>query len=183
MRLNELSFPKTKREAVTQLEKFGWAVIGEGCYGTVLSHPKHDYVLKLFFTTDEAYTKFIELSMENSQNPHFPKFYRGLVKITEEYRAIRMEKLKPYTGTKICEKIDDMLYKVVQFLCDHPTQNTKERLLEIFGKYKTSNVTIELIEAIVIIGLFIYENELENDVYDGNIMWRGKTLVITDPVI
>jgi len=85
-----------------EFEKSGGRHIGSGSYGSVLTHPKWPYVVKMF-PKDDPYLKFARYAYKN---PHksFPKFYGAPKKIIPQYTRSRgmgevylsrIEKLNP----------------------------------------------------------------------------------------
>jgi hypothetical protein len=185
MRLNELNIPKTINGAIWHLEKFGWKVIGSGGYASVLGHKDRNYVLKLFVADDNAYISFVKLALKNQDNPHFPKFHHGLINVAPGYKAIRMEKLKPYNGDVLRDKMDELIYKICDYFDLHPKKLHKDAIDKLIKKFSADQpkvITPELMKAIILISRIIVKKSFDNDLNTGNIMWRDRTIVITDPM-
>lgn len=89
MRIDELSLPSSITKAKIILRKAGYKVLGIGSFGTVLKNPKSNYVLKLFKSKDTAYLAFINM-VKNNPNRHFPKIIGNIIKVTDQYSAVRL---------------------------------------------------------------------------------------------
>lgn len=86
------------------LSAHGWKLLGYGEYGAAAEHPNKSYVLKIFEANNE-YAKFVEFAQEHQDNPHFPKFSRG-VRIVPgtKFSYVRMERLHPIDLPTIRDK-------------------------------------------------------------------------------
>ncbi len=154
----------------------GFTAMGSGSFGTVWEHPKLQYVLKVFRTTDVAYLGWVNVCIQNKNNPHFPKFISTKAfPITPEVSAIRMEKLTPTKG----QLMDDIIYFIKLTLFSETRRMSKEET-NLFNKYCNANP--QLMDAIQILKEFSYKSGFKFDIHPGNFMLRGNTLVITDPV-
>lgn len=128
--------------------------LGSGKYGSVFSHPKYPYVLKIFMK-DSAYLRWIKFAMDNKNNPYVPKIRGKVVKITPMIYAIRLEKLTPGSFTGPFADAYRKWQKDKNYKSDD--KNIQE-VLDYFGKNK---------------------NLL--DLHGENIMMRGNQLVVIDP--
>lgn len=72
--------------------KEGFKKLGSGKYSTVFSHPKFNYIVKVFMK-DAAFLKWYKFCMTNPDNKYVPKFRGKIVKITDNFFALRMERL------------------------------------------------------------------------------------------
>jgi len=95
--VQEITRPDTQEEASAYLKDRGYVELGSGYYATVVGKPETPHVLKLFDRTDKGYLEFVALAM-SVNNPHFPQFRGKPMRITKDYYAIRMERLKPFAG-------------------------------------------------------------------------------------
>lgn len=93
MRLVEFTRPKSISHAMEILQGAGYKPLGMGSFGAVYQKPGASYVLKLFDSADVGYQQYIALAQKNP-NPHFPKFFGKMIKVTEDYYAVRMERLE-----------------------------------------------------------------------------------------
>jgi hypothetical protein len=179
MRLNELSLPRETEELDELLHSRGWEKLGEGNYASVYSKPGITYALKVF-ERDSAYLAFLKL-IASHPNPHFPKII-GRLRVTEKYRAVRMEKLRPQQSVAV----DGYHVKVSALLSAyliakrHRLNDIQERNLELATSYLTDKPTL-------VAALDLISDELLGkfhlDLNEANIMMRADgTPVITDPI-
>jgi hypothetical protein len=107
---NKTSHPKTTENILNQiiqikdenvsniiykLRENGWSKIGEGSFGTVLTHPNEDYVLKIF--KDSCYDMFLRFLERHQNNPHIVKVHRILIQPnynSEDVGIVAIEKLE-----------------------------------------------------------------------------------------
>lgn len=170
--LSELTRP-TPLEAEQKLFAAGYEKIGKGSWGDVYSKPNDPYVLKLFHPGDRAYGRFLQMAMQHQDNPHFPKFKGTLIKVTDEYSAIRMEKLEPMRDRKITSALADY----IEHLADEEYYYSKTVVWPLRYKNPKLKEACELIAGLISAG----GAGLDLD-GTGNIMQRGNTLVFIDPI-
>ena len=197
--INELSLPASIGDASRKLRNAGWREAGQGVFGTVFLNPNKPYVLKLF-KVDHAYQRFLKLIRSQPDNPHFPKL-RGLpMKVNDEYSAVRMEKLEKHQGhekerhQEAKADLDAYLSyssDLRQRIRDLRDAKDPARQEHIHNKIREINKKLEpiikerpeLVKSIDDIYHKVIKPTGANfDLHGGNIMWRGKTMVITDPV-
>lgn len=168
--LGEMSRPNPK-EAEEKLLAAGYEKIGSGTWGEVFSKPNDPLALKLFHPEDEAYTDFIKLAMQNQNNPHFPKFHGKMMKVTDDYNAIRMEKLTPNKSKALAELLEDYL-----LVLDGSSEYVnRAKLWPLLLKNPKLKEACKLIAQNLL-------NIHYLDLQPQNIMMRGNTVVFTDPV-
>jgi len=181
----ELSRPEYHRpysgmdniSAQDKLLDAGWEILGHGSYADVYHKDGMQYVLKVF-CKDNAYLDFIKLVLNNT-NEHFPKFYGKLIKVTPKYYAIRMEKLEKFSNNSLVETIWDYLY------FRNPNYPITDNILKDKNYIKSTNIMNEpenstLKQALdLIIPLTEYHG---TDIKNDNIMLRGNTVVLIDPL-
>jgi hypothetical protein len=149
----------------------GFTAMGSGTFGTVWSHPKLQYVLKVFRSSDVAYLGWVNVCIQNKNNPHLPKFVSARpMRITPEVSAVRMEKLAPIYSNLII----DIIYFTKLTLYDQTGET------ERFNNYCNANP--QWMDAVQILKEFSYKSGFKFDIHPGNFMLRGNTIVITDPV-
>jgi GNAT superfamily N-acetyltransferase len=181
-RLDELSIPPDLKDAGEVLKRAGYeqqmANEAPGAFGSVWRKPGAPYVLKIFSSSDYAYEAFLKLAMAHQDNPHFPKIFGKMLKVTPKYNAVRIEPLTPY-------KYDSTLIRRYTRYRNYMQNNDVdpnsivameyEDSLEFLYEYPKLKEALDLI----IDGLLdVYGNDISNK----NIMMRDKTIVITDPV-
>ena len=167
----------------------GFQKLGSGMQATVWSHANLPYVLKLFRSADLAYVNWTKVAMANKDNPHMPKFISsGIVRITQDMAAIRMEPLHEMKGQflkvyKISNKLltfnapPSQSIEHVKYMPEYNKYGEYER----FEKYVKDNPN--WLAALDITWNFMNSTGHMNDFHPGNCMMRGAdTIVITDPV-
>lgn len=168
--LGELSRPP-QTEAEQKLIAAGYEKIGSGSWGNVFSKPGDPLVLKLFHPGDQAYTDFVSLAMQNQNNPHFPKFHGKMIKVTDDYNAIRMERLTPNKSRELTELLEDYL-----LVLDGSSEYVSRlKLWPLLLKNPKLKKACTLIAKKLL-------NTHYLDLQPENIMMRGNTIVFTDPV-
>ena len=174
--LDEVTRP-AMNDAVNILRKAGYRILGTGVFGAVFGKPDANHVLKLFSATDKAYIDFVNLVRENP-NPHFPRFKGKLMKITDEYYAIQMEKLTPIYGPEGVELAQLMNNYSRGAGHQGMKYQTKTEVIEKMRKLEKTQPGIR--RACLLIAKRIPSRRI--DIHDENIMMREQTVVITDPV-
>lgn len=190
--LSELNFPNSRDDAEKRIQDAGYVNIGSGSNATVFNKPDSPYALKLFDSADKAYIDYVRLCI-NNPNPHFPKFKGKMMKVTSNYYAVRMEKLNPnpksYQAYKdklgesysTKDEIADLLkeYGRTKEIYPDLTNLNAYRLGVVDKMNKLNTVQPGIREAVDLISDI---PGVKNDIHWGNIMFRGETLVIIDPV-
>lgn len=177
-RIDELSRPKSMQHAGNVLKKAGYSKLGEGSFGSVYYKAGADYVLKVFDRSDKAYIRFVRLALANRDNPCFPKFVGKLINVTDQYCAIRMEKLSP--NWRDTTEIENYAFYSVS----PPNGEYEVEYYDDAIEYMEANP--QLMAAMdIIIDSFkdLIGNGYEWDLRPANVMKRGNVIVITDPVM
>ena len=172
-------------KAMTILQNAGYQYLGSGNYANVYAKPGANHVIKLFGHSDLAYPKFIEL-VQSNPNPHFPKFKGKMMKVTNDYYAIQMERLSPLPAdAKAYSNIDAGSSTIGYALNDYtrqaaglPNNDLSANLIPTIMDEleKTQSGIKEACSLIASLSGVVY------DIHKNNLMLRGNTLVITDPV-
>ena len=191
MRINEIITESEVLDEITRpgqgnaeymLEKAGYEKLGQGVSGTVYAKPGEDSVLKLFQSWDKSYKLFVNFTLQHP-NIHYPKFKGKMMKITDNYYAIRMEKLTPLSQEHA---------KMVRTMKDYITQRIATRFREINPDEATwwqrdmeilETKQPGITEVCEELAKFVDESQSGLDLQAANVMLRGNTLVITDPVV
>ncbi len=190
----EVTRPTSLALARKNLEKFGYHEIGHGGYATVFASDKSTYVLKLFEKNDLGYRTFIKIAT-STNNKHFPQFRGKMIRVSDRYNAIRMEKLHPLTystrleGLRVVDLIQDT------FTYFQTTQNSLEDFLseerpeyqDYFVNFSLAknfyNKHPDLYEACELI-VKMSNSHVFTDLQAANIMLRDNgDIVITDPLV
>jgi hypothetical protein len=162
-RIDEITLPDSLDQAYQVLTNAGYEYMGGGDYSGVFKKPGANYVLKFFSAEDDAYLAFIDL-VQHNPSPHFPKFYGKLVPVTDRFYAIRMEILRPADGS---------FARQIQNYIDPDDEDEYQDALE----YMTDDLrhACDLVRELA-------DSGYELDLMTKNIMLRGSTPVIIDPV-
>jgi len=171
--LDEISRPPLV-DARRILKNAGYEHLGSGTLALIFAKPNSSTCLKLFLTSDQAYIEFINMVMR-IPNPHFPKFKGKLIKVTNDYYAIQMERLTPITSEMryMTDTIDNYTTDIhYNGVAGHITLENMKNI-----EKKQPGIT----EACDIIANNISKRRMI-DMHSANFMMRGNVLVIIDPV-
>jgi hypothetical protein len=168
----------------------GFNALGSGSFGTVWSHPKLSYVLKVFSDTDVAYIDWISTAQQHKDNPHMPKFVSPrLMRIVPGVVAIRTEKLSDISQSayEILTPIQKIIDTAVITKTSPGTIIVRKGMeMESSPKYKNFMAYCrsypDFVPALDILAKFIGRPGYRQDLHDENIMMRGPVMVFTDPV-
>ena len=168
----------------------GFDALGSGSFGTVWSHPKLSYVLKVFSDTDVAYIDWISTAQQHKDNPHMPKFVSPrLMRIVPGVVAIRTEKLSDISQSayEILTPIQKIIDTAVINKISPGTIIVRKGMeMESSPKYKNFMAYCrsypDFVPALDILAKFIGRPGYRQDLHDENIMMRGPVMVFTDPV-
>jgi hypothetical protein len=171
------------------LEQKGFHIISkQGSFCVVFGRADLNYAIKVF-RNDPAYLTFVKFCL-GQKNPHLPMFRGALVKVQGAAFAVRMELLKPLTTINW----EVILYIVDAFLERDKSVNSPQAFIEVEGpKYAKSVMSNEwaliqsqpgFLETLAQVQKLCHSHGFDMDLSrnPGNIMLRGKTLVITDPI-
>lgn len=133
----------------------GMKKLGSGCYSEVFEIDENR-VLKIVNTTDSGYARFVALCKKNRHNPHLPKIlYSG------QWGGKQIYILERLTEDPYC---DDNSY-------------FRQAIREAHNPFMT-HATPEIAE----IARILKDNNMTNDIHNGNVMFRNGVPVVTDPV-
>jgi len=158
-----LKFDKFMREN-------GFELLGSGGFANVYERPGYPWVFKIF-TGDTAYLSWLEYVTANQGNEHVPKLRGKPFKINNGTYAIRMEKLTPLPGNFT----DDPLLDAVMYGGLPLTRKSESTITDLGHP--------DLLAVLKAIMKIAYSNKNYNtDLHRYNLMMRGNTPVITDPL-
>lgn len=144
----------------------GFKMIGEGHYSYVFSSESEDFVVKVNNgeRMDKGYLEFVEFCRQNKGNPHLPKI--GTVKKYDNWYIVFIEKLEEFEELGGYSKI-----KLVVDIKDEA------------DNWKTS-ITGDIAKQVKDCGKLLKQIKYlgDDDFHVDNLMKRGDTLVITDPL-
>ncbi len=138
------------------LHHYGFKAIGSGAAGLVFENPKYPWILKIF-RKDYAYLRWVKFCLAHPDNPYCPKFRGKVIRITDEFYAIRVERLSEISTHLYFEMEEEL-----EQLMDGNPQNDDPDLKEIAE--------------------FLNGNKKLLDFHQGNFMQRGNTPVVIDPL-
>lgn len=173
----ELDSKKRRLEGDFALEKFniymhenGFKKLGQGAFGSVYEKPGYPWVFKIFHN-DASYLAWINYVVANQGNEHVPKIKGKPFRITDGVFAVRMEKLDRLPDDWYNNSLlDTIAYGGI-------TRDAKEKFKELGHED-----IIPVISAIYAMSHDI-SKDWKVDLHSGNVMMRGNTPVITDPLV
>lgn len=179
MRIDELTRPNTRGLAGYELKQRGYEKLGKGAFATIWAKPGEDFVIKIVDNDDKSYQKYISLIQSNN-NEHFPVLKSKLIKMNEKYSAIKMERLVPMSDQQYIQIGLAPAYNYLNFLRKGAAPieevNTTKMKIEIEALEKNQPGIKEAFKIIA-------DNFQNFDVHPYNVMLRGSTVVLTDPVL
>lgn len=174
--LNEITRPPLV-QAEYILFKAGYKRLdnNDAAYAQVYAKPGAAYVIKLFKSHDTAYMAFVDLARAN-KNIHFPVFKGKMIRVTDQYHAIRIERLTPVLSIPEVGNARTVADIMDNYMIAPPDEHREQQMDMIEKSQPGIKAACDLIA-----------NKLlptyELDLHSFNIMMRGNVLVITDPVM
>jgi hypothetical protein len=156
------------RTLTKALQEQGWERISGGTKSNVYTNFKYPYMVKIF-VNDPEYLRYFKLVKQLQANPHVPKVRGNPVEVGDQGYVVRLEPLIPLDGPT------DAIFK---HYVDPRLQPTFDNLLSQDNMeflQKNHPQFLDLFDDIT-------DLSSELDWHDGNLMKRGNTLVITDPL-
>jgi hypothetical protein len=139
-------------------------VIGTGLYSSVLSRPDLNYVVKIFYK-DRGYETYLKYMTKYQNNPHVPKMRGKVMSVGSGFKVVRLERLEAYSGTPEQQEIIAAIREYIDM-----GNASRQLFAENFPFPQMIPVLNDILKHT---GL---------DMHTGNIMFRGSTPVITDPL-
>jgi hypothetical protein len=179
---SDFSDTTTRNAAMTGMimfDKFmqenGFSKLGSGAFANVYERPGYPWVFKIF-TRDPAYLEWLGYVTANRGNEHVPKLRGKPFKINNDTFAVRMEKLSPLPDNYH----DDPLIDAVMWGGVPPTSQSKRTITDA-----GHTDLLSVLSAInnIAYGGNSHTKDYGADLHRFNVMLRGNTLVITDPVV
>ncbi len=172
--LLEVTRPSSMFTAAQELKKHGWVWLSQGGFSELYENPKYRYVLKLYANEDIAYTQFIAFTRQYP-SPHWPKFIGLPVKVTKDYSAIRIERLRPLLRSDTAINVVQTMNSYLNDLFYKKAARWVEKIREWPSMFQAlDDLYYHLVQP--------DEEGIAVDISLSNTMLRGKTLVLTDPV-
>ena len=171
------------------IQQHGFKRLGTGTFANVYEKPGYPWVFKLF-KDDDPYIWYYKYCRANQNNPHVPRIKGNLIKISDDTFCVRMEKLTPYPETPEYKKLyDHIRYALYQLLDDAYSgvidplgwqPNEKEIIRRQEALHFLKHTYPQLYK--VLVDLANHGTDWDLDLHDNNLMLRGNTIVITDPI-
>lgn len=202
--LTELTRYDRQYEVESRLSDAGYTHIGSGASANVYTKPDIDYVIKIFDSKDTGYLRFLDL-IQKVENVHFPVIRGKPMLINSNTYGVKLEKLTPFVYEGYYRSLLTYInYFVNEIVYDYKSTNANY----LYSKENTLRLTPEKINHMNI----LYDNMAEKwkkfeqqfpelstaiklivkyvlipldgraDLHNYNVMMRGKTLVIIDPI-
>jgi len=200
-------YPEIGNQSIQYREiliKHGFSEIGWGDYASVWVHPSRpNEVLKVFTTNDRGYRNWVDICQLHRGNPNLPKFFSSKPrKLTKDFMAVRTELLKDsekfwsgHFGQQVGRFVKNCARGNIGHGLDKPStsiQDMKDYLesapLDHNGRQRFDMIKDYLakdpgfLKALWILTIAIRENKGTPDLQGANLMMRGKTCVLADPL-
>jgi hypothetical protein len=189
MRIDELTFPATIEDAGRILQRSGYEQIGhDASYGLVFHKPGERFVLKIYANDDDAFPRFVDFCRRQS-NIHFPRFARGSVLIRgTNYSAVKTELLTEGDPARLSEVAG--YFKNILLLGWPTSPNGPNAVKFINNSPQQAATYLPWLKANLSLGQafallkaeFSGMRDIHFDLHHENMMMRGETIVIIDPI-
>jgi len=194
-KINELKLPSSIETATQILKQHGYRQIGNNSsFGRVFHKKGENSILKLFTKMDVPYTEFVSLAVQHKDNPHFPRFSRQVFRIKgTDYDAVKTEILQEGNYLKkesVCKMFNILKHFFVNVGYDFNSIRVyyhddkpyyPDEYEEIYHNWVKDNPS--LVSAFeIILNAFMDRKTAAIDIRPDNLMLRGNTIVIIDPV-
>lgn len=202
-KLNELNLDGYKQVKNTEwnypddlleyLQQHDFKKMGRGFFSEVWASDSESFVIKINMGRyyDENYLKFVEYCRNNKQNPHLPKMgkIKNLKTINgKDFYILFIEKLDTLSASSLGFESSDDYYHFMCEACKVYLEDNSDIdgiILDLSDEY---NIYHDIMRRQLKELVKIYTDMIElvgkdnMDMKIKNVMKRGNTLVITDPV-
>ena len=153
----------TAHTVINNFTRKGFRMLGHGCYAAVFdSNVDPNLVYKVGVRTSDPFLNYIQdPSLVN--NPHFPRVYD--IHVGEDWYLVKMERLDPLPDYKLV--VSNEISSVVS-----DDSYTLKYLAPSHELFSIAHQIREMAERL----------DVKIDLHPGNVMMRGVTPVITDPL-
>lgn len=164
------------QDLINFLEDNNFKKKGEGVFSSVYADDSHKVVIKINKgKIDDSYIKFANFCRKEN-SPHLPKL--GKIRKFGDYYVLAMEKLETSNSSdfnEMCDWIDEAARAVSTNL------RGKQSVLdaEVPEVYKSQK---EDIIKVIRDMKSLLDSDIDFDLHSGNIMLRGNTIVLIDPI-
>ena len=180
------------------IDNSNYLFAGNGAQAYVFIHPNNKEVIK-FWMFDSAYEAFIKYAKQHQSNQFIPKIIKGINELkfkNHTIKYVRIEKLKELQNSSIIFGVE--FKKLINAIDKHIEKKGIQKILSDYdnGSFlKTLNLYIDMFssgnvdEKSIIDFYNTYFDILKTistdsipDLQGDNVMLRGKTPVIIDPI-
>lgn len=148
------------------MQNQGFNVLGSGISGLAFEKSGYPWVFKIF-NDDNGYLFYYNYSRQHQNNPHVPKVKGAPIKITPDTFLVRIEKLQEMSQAMYRSDLVDTITSI-EWGDDLTPDKVK--------KLKKYPQILQILNDIINSGHSL-------DLNLNNLMARGNTLVITDPLL
>ena len=148
----------------------GEKLIGAGYYAMVFARPSDQYVLKIF-ENDPGYLHFLKFVKNSSSNIHLPKIKGRPIRLNKRFTMIRIERLEHANDSQL-----DYNYVIKQY-----SRELRRDILDSDNRYILKAEYPELLDTIDTLYQSIKNTNINLDLHEENVLYRGNIPVITDP--
>jgi hypothetical protein len=151
---------------------FEFDSLGSGLYAHVLAKPGADYVVKIF-KNDAGYDQYLQYIMQLRGNPHVPKLRGKVIKLPENFRVVRMERLDSFDTTNQQQR---NTFSMIDYILanDGRERDQYQRVVrDLSQTYPQIMAVLEKLKQ---------HGQYDLDFGISNLMFRGSVPVITDPL-
>lgn len=180
---------QVRRKLSQYMAQHGFKKLGSGAFAVVYAHENYpDSVFKVF-QGDEAVERWITVSrMMAKDNPYFPRFKSGPIKVVGDIYMVRMERLsyksegEQARGAMFLRSYFTTMIDVLRNGRGGNPDTVRDKFAEKYPEFaddiysdQFDEIFYEVIETVDWVNGKL-------DLHIGNFMWRGDQLVLTDPV-
>ena len=178
---NALSKYEMEYDRENQLEKWqkymtdhGFKYLGSGFFAGVYEHPNYPWVFKIF-KDDPGYMHYFKYVKANQHNENLPKIKGNFIKINDTTYVIRVEKLTPMTNTFFNNEFNNIV-PIIRLLARRDIKDLDHDYQQIILDFK------QKYPGIFSVFYDMAKSDFLLDLGPRNMMMRGNTPVVTDPI-
>ena len=145
-------------------------LIGSGYYAMVFSRPADQFVLKIF-ENDPGYLHFLKFIKNSPSNIHLPKIKGRPIRLNKRFTMIRIERLSTAN-----ESQRDYNYVIKKY-----SRELEYEILDSDNRYILKAEYPALLDTIDTLYQSIKNTNINLDLHEENVLYRGNIPVITDP--
>jgi len=141
----------------------GFRLLGSGCYAVVFdSKTDPNLVYKIGSTLSDPFLVYAKLQNKFVDNPHYPKIYSIYEDTEHDWYMVKMEALTklPHHKYEVITRVKKFMRHYDGVVLTKPMEDLVNEISKLLEKHP----------------------EIQLDLHNENIMMRGTTPVITDPL-